>query len=88
MLANAVSGHARRINSSGSSVGTQNVQPRRNSTVERTAVLWPDAHSVVDLNTQVSLASGERLLTAVDINARGDILARNNQGSPCLLIKK
>jgi len=88
MLTNAVSGHAQSINGTGSSVGMQNVQPRRNSTLERTAVLWPAANSVVDLNTQVTLASGERLQQAFDINTRGDILARNNQGSPCLLIKK
>ncbi len=88
MLTNAVSGHAQSINASGSSVGMQNVQPRRNSTVQRTAVLWPTAGSVVDLNTQVSLASGESLQQAFDINTRGDILARNNQSSPCLLIKK
>ena len=88
MLTNAVSGHAQAINASGSSVGMQNVQPRPNSTLQRTAVLWPDANSVVDLNTQVSLASGERLHQASDINTRGDILARNNQSSPCLLIKK
>jgi hypothetical protein len=89
MLTNAVSGHAQSINASGSSVGLQNVQPRRNSTVQRTAVLWPTASSVVDLNTQVSLASGERLEQAFDINTRGDILVRSNQGSRvCLLIKK
>jgi len=88
MLTNAVSGFARSINDSGSSVGMQNVQPRRNSTLQRTAVLWPTASSVVDLNTQVSLASGEHLHQASDINTRGDILARNNQSSPCLLIKK
>ncbi len=88
MLSKAVSGYARAINSSGSTVGMQNVQPRRNSTLERTAVLWPTANSVVDLNTQVSLASGERLILTSDINTHGDILARNNQGSPCLLIKK
>jgi hypothetical protein len=88
MLSKAVSGNAQTINSSGSTVGMQNVQPRRNSTLERTAVLWPTANSVVDLNTQVSLASGERLQQASDINTRGDILARNNLGHPCLLIKK
>jgi len=88
MLSNAVSGHAQSVNASDSSVGMQNVQPRRNSTVQRTAVLWPTASSVVDLNSQVALASGERLQQALDINILGDILARNNQGNPCLLIKK
>jgi hypothetical protein len=34
------------------------------------------------------LSIEERLHQASGINTRGDILARNNQGSPCLLIKK
>jgi len=89
MLSKAVSGHATAVNVAGSSVGLQNVQPRPNSTIERRAVLWPNANSVVDLNTQVSLASGERLENAFDINSRGDIVARSNQGSrACLLIRK
>lgn len=89
LLSKAVSGYATAINAAGGVVGTQPVQPRHNSTLQFTAVLWPSATNVVDLNTQVPLASGERLQNAFDINSGGDILAELNLGgTPCLLIKK
>ncbi len=90
LLPRADNGRATSINDSGQIVGSQVAYPRGRG-AEFRALLWTNSTTVVDLNSQVKLDSGERLDTALDINhrtPRGDILARNHAGTPCLLIAK
>ena len=87
MLPKAVSGLATSINDAGRIVGFQSIFQKGQGMQSR-AVLWTNSTTVVDLNSQVSLGSSETLDYAIDINRRGDILARINGNTPCLLIAK
>lgn len=86
-ISKATHGSANGINNSGKIVGYQGYISRAQGAVQR-AVLWNSPTSVVDLNTKVSLGSSESLRFATHVNDRGDILAVNNSGVPCLLIAK
>lgn len=87
MLPKASTGHATSINDAGQIVGFQIIFQKGQGALQR-AVLWTSSSAVVDLNSQVSLGSSEKLEYAFDINSRGDILARINGNTPCLLIAK
>jgi uncharacterized membrane protein len=66
-------GYAVGINDNGNMVGITGYLFKGKSV--ETAVLWPDAHSVIDLNKKVALGRGEELESAGVINNAGDILA-------------
>ena len=66
-------GYAQGINDNGNMVGITGYLFKGKSV--ETAVLWPDASSVIDLNKKVSLGRGEELQSASAINNAGDILA-------------
>ena len=87
MLPKATTGSATSINDAGKVVGYQTIFQKGQGALQR-AVLWTSSTAVVDLNSQVSLGSSEKLDYAFDINSRGDILARINGNTPCLLIAK
>ena len=87
MLPKASTGLATSINDAGRIVGFQTIFQKGQGALNR-AVLWTSSTAVVDLNSQVSLGSSEKLDYAFDINTRGDILARINGNTPCLLIAK
>jgi uncharacterized membrane protein len=83
-------GYAVGINDNGNMVGITGYLFKGKSV--ETAVLWPDAGSVIDLNKKVALGRGEELESANVINNAGHILASGsfpgvgNVG--CLLIPK
>ena len=90
LLSTTATGYATSINDAGQVVGQQVSYPRGKG-AEFRAVLWTNSTTVLDLNSQVSLSRGETLDRAADINhhaPRGDILARINGNTPCLLIAK
>ncbi len=66
-------GWANGINDNGKIVGSQGYVAR-GVLVDR-AVLWTARSTAVDLNSKVSLAKGEVLVSASHINAGGDIIA-------------
>src|SRR5262245_6390315 len=86
LLSNGVSGDAVGNNDARVVVGGQFVSSRQG--LERRAVLWPSATTVVDLNSLVSLGKSETLAWSLRINSRGDILAISNGGLPCLLLRR
>ncbi len=87
MLPKASTGLATSLNDAGRIVGFQTIFQKGQGMLQR-AVLWTSSTAVVDLNSQVLLGPSENLDYAFDINSRGDILARINGNTPCLLIAK
>jgi hypothetical protein len=83
-------GYAQGINDNGNMVGITGYLFKGKSV--ETAVLWPDAGSIIDLNKKVDLGRGEELESAGVINNAGQILAHGSfsgiGGAGCLLIPK